>query len=289
VLVDRAGRVEVISPQPQRFHSPRLSPDGRRIALDISGATRDVWVLDRDDATLTRLTFEDGSHDPVWMPDGRSLLYAAIRANSVGIHRVRADGSGQRDSIVHLGVQFTANSVSPDGRDAMGVRVGDQTGSFDLVRIALGPTITTAPVLASPRFGEGFPTYSPDGNWIAYVSDESGRSEVYVRNRDGTARATVSAGGASEPVWSRDGREIFYRDLGSRWLWSAAISAAAAPGAAPRVTGRSRLFDVSEFDEASPHANYDVTPDGRFIFVRQPRASEIVYVQGWPRLVGGAR
>ncbi|MBA3889507.1 MAG: protein kinase [Gemmatimonadaceae bacterium] len=285
VLVDRTGRAETISGQPQRFHSPRVSPDGRRIAFDVSAATRDVWVLDRDDATLTRVTFDDGGHDPVWMPDGRELLYAAVRSSSVGVHRVRADGSGTRDSIVHLGVQFTANSVSPDGREVMGVRVGDATGTFDMVHVALGPTVATTPMLESPRFGEGFPMYSPDGRWIAYVSDESGRPEVYLRNRDGSTRATVSAGGGTEPVWSRSGGEIFYRDLDSRWLWSAAI----APGAAPRVTGRTRLFDISDFDEASPHANYDVTPDGRFVFVRQPRTSEIVYVQGWPGLVGARR
>jgi eukaryotic-like serine/threonine-protein kinase len=280
VRVDRNGQMQVIGGEPRRFHSPRVSPDGSRVAMDVTGEIRDVWVLHLRDGTYTRLTFDEDGHDPMWMPDGRSVLYATARGNSVGIHRIRVGGGSEADSILHRGAQITAHAATPDGRWAVAAELSE-LGEFDLVRVELEGDRRVTPLLAT-RFDEAFPTLSPDGRWLAYASDESGRPEVYVRELEGgSGRVIVSRNGGSEPVWSRDGREIFYRDLEASWLMSASVELRPEF----RVTSRVRLFDIGDLDAAAPHANYDVTPDGAFVFVRQPRVSELMYVQNWPELV----
>lgn len=129
---------------------------------------------------------------------------------------------------------------------------------------------------------ENYPALSPDGRWLADVSDESGRNEVYVRTFPGfTSKVQVSQDGGSEPVWARIGRELFYRSGGVAEPWL--VAAAVETSGEFRVTGRSRLFNVASYEFATPHANYDVFPDGRsFVMVRQGRpgqSAEIVYLQ----------
>jgi eukaryotic-like serine/threonine-protein kinase len=279
VRVDREGNMENIGGEPRRFHSPRVSPDGSKIAVDITSDIRDVAVLDLNDRTYTRITFDDDGHDPMWLPDGESILYAASRGGSTGVHRIALGGGQKADSIAHRGQQFTAHAVTPDGRSAIGAALSE-TGAFGLHSIDLADNGRLTPITHG-RFSEAWPTLSPDGQWLAYVSDETGRSEVYARRLvDGSRRVLISNNGGTEPVWSRDGREIFYRDNGSQWLHAARVTMS--PNV--QVISRTQLFGIADFESAGPHANYDVTPDGRFIFVRQPRASELIYIQNWPEL-----
>jgi serine/threonine-protein kinase len=280
VRVDRSGRLEVLTPQPGRYHNPRVSPDGRRIAVDNSGQTRDVWLLDLgDDRTMSRLSFENDGHDPMWMPDGRTVLYAHSSGTAIGIFRRRADGTGAAESLLVHGLQLTAHTASPGGDQVVAAGFG-ANGTFDLFAVNLRGERQASPVLVTP-FNDAYPALSPDGRWLAYSSDESGRSEVYVRPfPGGGAKVLVSANGGSEPVWSRNGRELYYRDGEPRL-----IAATVGPGTEFRVTGREPLFEVADYETSTPHANYDVTPDGRFIFVRQGRLSEIVYIQNWTALV----
>ena len=128
---------------------------------------------------------------------------------------------------------------------------------------------------------ETFVVASPDGRWYAYVSDHSGRPELYLRSLGGSdVQLQVSVDGASEPVWSRDGREIFYR-AGSKL-----VAAQLRLGDEPTVVARAELFNVSEYDAAAPHANYDVSPDGSwFVFARRGGANHIVVLQNVPELV----
>jgi serine/threonine-protein kinase len=280
VRVDRNGRLETLTDEPRRYHSPRVSPDGRRIVADFADQVRDVWVLDLRDRTMTRVSFDNDGHDPIWAPDGASVVYASRRGSGVGIVRRRADGSGEAESLLVRGLQLTAHSISPDGRVAIAVALGPN-GDFDLVTVPLVGQSRVEPLLDT-RFNEFFPAISPDGRWLAYVSDESGRSEVYVRAFPGTGgRLLISQNGGTEPQWSRDGRELYYRDFEGPSL--VAVSIVTRP--VPRVESRTRLFSVSDYETAAPHANYDVTPDGKFIFVRQGRLSEIVYLQDWVELV----
>ena len=134
--------------------------------------------------------------------------------------------------------------------------------------------------LVATEADESFVVPSPDNRWFAYVSDHSGRPEVYLRALGGSdVQLQVSVDGASEPVWSRDGTEIFYR-AGTKL-----VAAKLQLGSQPSVTSRTALFDVSEFDAAAPHANYDVSPDGSwFVFARRGGTNHIVVLQNVPEL-----
>jgi eukaryotic-like serine/threonine-protein kinase len=279
VRVDRNGRVEPIGAPQKRYHNPRLSPDGSRIATDISEERRDVWLLSLRDPTLTRISFDNDGHDPLWMPDGKSVIYSTARAGTIGAHRRRVDGSGGSDSLLHDGVQLSAHSITPDGKFAYAASLALR-GGYDIVRFNTSGG-KAEPVLATPFF-EQYPAVSPNGKWLAYVSDESGRAEVYVRPLETAAgRVQVSVDGGVEPVWSRDGRDLFYRHASEPNLLVAAI----ATSPELRVASRQMLFKVDDYESASPHANYDVTPDGKFIFVRTARAAELIYIQNWTELV----
>jgi Tol biopolymer transport system component len=155
---------------------------------------------------------------------------------------------------------------------------GAKGRGLDIVRIV--PRRASVDTLLGTEADETFVVASPDGRWYAYVSDHSGRPELYLRSLGGSdAQLQVSVDGASEPVWSRDGREIFYR------AGSSLIAAQLRLGEEPGVVTRAELFNVSEYDAAAPHANYDVSPDGSwFVFARRGSANHIVVLQNVPEL-----
>jgi serine/threonine-protein kinase len=275
-LVDRAGKADIVA-EGHRFHSPRFSPDGRRLAVDfIQQGSRDVWTLDLRQRTLARLSFEDDGHDPVWSPDGRWVAY--VHGN--GVWRRRADGSGTADSLFAQPGGVSALDFTPDGHGML-VALFAPMG-FDIGLASPGETDDPGPLLATP-FNEQFAAVSPDGRWLAYGSDETGRDEVYVRPfPEGGAKVLVSQGGGTEPRWSPDGRTLYY--FGQHDNLPHLIAATLVPGPERDLTVASRtpLFDVSEFEPASPHANYDVSADGgRFAMVHQGALSEMVFVLNW--------
>jgi serine/threonine-protein kinase len=282
VVVDRTGRARPLTSRRYRYHSPRVSPDGRLIATDITEAsTRNVWLFDRQDTSLTRFSFEHWGHDPMWLPDGRTVVFAADVGGSPGIFTRAADGSGAAESVLVVTDQLTAHSWGGPGR-VIAVVIGGS--GQDIVSVPLtGERRETTPVVATPYL-EQFPALSPDGRWLAYSSDESGRNEVYVRPFPGPGRRTIiSQNGGSEPVWARSGRELFYKaPAGEPMLISAALDLR---GEA-RVVERRALFTIGDYEGAAPHANYDVLPDGSgFVMIRQGRASELNVIQNWPEIV----
>jgi len=279
VRVARSGLATVLLATDRTYHNPRVSPDGRKISLDFTDQVRDVWLFDIADSTLTRFGFDSTAHDAVWTPDGRSLLFGAVRGANIGVFRRRLDSGSPAESVLVNGQQLTAHTVAPDGRIA--IAVGINGGAFDLVSVALDGSHREDTVLAT-RYNEGWPALSRDGHWLAYQSDESGRMEVYVRSYPAMgSKFQVSQNGGSEPIWSPDGRELFFRSGGAAepWLVSAAIEF----GASPRVRSRETLFSMASYEFATPHPDYDVFPDGRsFVMVRQGRpgqTSEVVYLQ----------
>jgi len=282
VTIDRTGRVTTLLDQPRSYHSPRVSPDGRRILFDFQENGRDVWLFNLRDTTLTRVTFENSGHDPTWLPDGQHLLYGVAQGNQIGIFRRNVDGSGVAESVLVAGAQITAHAVTPDGRTAIAAAFGggSTAADFDLIRVPLDGVGKPEKLLAT-RYFEGYPALSPDGRWLAYVSDETNRTEVYVRPlQGGGSKVLVSQNGGTEPVWARDGHTLFYRSLGPREQQM--IAASVENRAEFRVLSRTALFDVAEYEGATPHANYDVMPDGKsLVMVRMGRLSEFVYLQNW--------
>ena len=187
-----------------------------------------------------------------------------------------ADGSGVPDSILVGASAQTVGDFADSGR-VMSIVTG-LAGSFDLVLMPVAGG-TAQPFLAT-SFNEYYPDISPDGRWLAYVSDESGQNEVYVRPLAGPgAKVLISQSGGVEPLWSRNGRELFYRGTGREG--TPLIAAALQTTPELRVLSRTTLFDVSVYEGAIPHSNYDVGPDGKFVMVYQGRLSDMVVIQNW--------
>ncbi len=279
VLVDRDGRVTVVQDQPRAYHHPRFAPDGRRVALDITDAdSRDLWIVHLSDRRMSRLTVGETANDPYWSPDGRQLAYTAAPGSARSVFMRNADGSGTRDSVFGNENDYSSGTWFPDGR----MLVVSSALSAGLWAIPLGNTDEAARVAGS-RPTEAYPAFSRDGRWLAYVSAETGRQEVYVRPfPEPGGRIQVSVNGGSEPVWSADGREMFYReDAGPS---SRMIAAQVRTSPTFEVVDRVPLFDVSHYVSAEDHANYDVHPNGRsFVMIRSSQATQIQLILNWTR------
>ena len=256
VLVDSAGRRQPLLAERRAYGFPRYSPDGRRIAFTIaSGGSSDVWIHDIAAATTTRLTSGGSVNErPEWTPDGKRVLFRTDRANLSSIWWQPVDGSGAATPLVMSKSAPTYEAViTPDGA---AVVYQTDTSSSDLEYRRLAGDTTRKPVVATRAYEEAL-RLSPDGRWIAYSTDESGAYEVVVQPFPGPGpRTQVSTNGGVEPVWSRDGRRLFYR-TGRRVV---AASLTTVPQLA--VASRAELFDDVFLPATSPHANYDVSPDG---------------------------
>ncbi len=301
-LVDRAGASRLATQERHNYHHPMFSPDGSRLSTDYATTEgRNVWVLDLDEHTMSRATFEQDGHDATWTPDGRFLTYITpIRALAGRLALLRKPpgtaepaetlftgpnlsytGTWLRDgsALLTTGVELRRDTLRPDS-------LQPSTNS-DIGVLRNGGRGPLEPVVASP-FSEQFAAPSPDGRWLAFVSNQSGREEVYLRDlaKQGD-QVLVSDGGGVEPVWSPDGRELYYRENGADpYLVAAGI----ATTPAPRVLGRTRLFPISDVVSTNPHANYDVSPDGRtFAMVRRSPAARIMVIQNLPALVAKLR
>jgi Tol biopolymer transport system component len=231
-------------------------------------------VRDLDQGTLTRVSFEGDANDPVWTPDGRRVCYATAQAGVRGVRCRRAAGGSEAESVYVGPQETTAGVFTPDGRELILIQA-TPTGYQLLVHPAAGGQAAT--LLSSP-FELAWPALSPDGRWLAYVSSESGRYQVYVRPLKGEGdRVQVSADGGTEPVWSRDGRELYYVTEEN----GVTAVGVAATGSEFRTLGRTLLFTLPEMQTASPHANYDVDAAGRFAMVLRPAAGAVVMVLNW--------
>jgi WD40 repeat protein len=290
VQVSRDGVARRLIEERLNYHGPKFSPDGRLIALDNTGADgRDVWVFNREQQQLSRSTFDRDGHDAVWSRDGKMIYYLSQKSGTLGVYRVRPGGGGKADSVfANQSNGYTGIPVGAgDTLVTVGTEMNGRSGT-DIALIHVGPPGRIEPLFASP-FDEGWAMPSPDGKWLAFASDESGRQEVYLHpmSLDGV-KLQVSIDGGGEPVWAANGRELFYRRLtgGTAHLVAAELSLAPEP----RVLKRTTLFDASEYEPAQPHVNYDVAPDGQsFVMLRRSPSTHIMVIQNVQDLVRRAQ
>ncbi len=210
VWVDRAAREEPLAAPPRAYRQPRLSPDGTRIAVSIQDQEQDTWMWDLPRATLTRLTSAPGvDWFPLWTPDGRRIVFSSGEGSSIGLFWMPADGTGKPERLTSGGFNY-ATGLSPDGTHVVFSQI-TQTARGDVLTVSLEGDHRVQPLLQTP-FDEQEGTISPDGCWIAYESDNSGRSEIYVRPFPAIAGGQwqVSTAGGRRPLWARDGQELFY-------------------------------------------------------------------------------
>ena len=201
------------------YRDPALSPDGKRLAVSIkgSGNSQDIWVIDLQRQTKTRLTFGPSrAASPVWSPDGKWIYYRIfVQANTSSIVRRASDGTGTEETVLSIpGFTAVPASLSPDGK-YLAYLQGDQkyfASRFDVWALPLFGDRKPFPLVTSPANEIG-PQFSPDGKWLAYMSNESGPYEIYIRPFPGPGgKYQVSNGGAVIPQWRADGRELFFKD-----------------------------------------------------------------------------
>ena len=260
VWVDRRGQARplIADEEPRLFRQPRLSPDGHQLAISVGGGNDDVWVYDLTREVLSRFTSAANHIFPGWTPDGMRVVF--FRSDSAQILWRPADRGGPEETILAGASEILVpHSWSPDGRVLLYTQTRPSTG-WDIWALDLGDR-TTRPILQTP-FADTTPMLSPDGRWMAYTSDESGGSEIYVQPFPGDGRRSrISRDGGTEPLWAKKGNELFFRQ-GDRLMMVTVTSGGAQNRPQP-------LFDLPRWDGQSNRTNYDVTADGdRFVMVR---------------------
>jgi len=262
--VQGTQRLEPLLAKPDVYRYPRLSPDGRRLAV----STQDVWTYDLERDIFTRLTFtESNASDPVWTPDGQYIVYHGVE----GLFWIRSDGSGKPQPLTQAKNGHYPSSFTPDGKRLAFHELTSTTGTdvwtLPVENDGTGLRAGKPELFLQTAFNERNASFSPDGRWLAYASDESGRLEVYVSGfPDKSGKWQISNGGGLYPIFSRDGRNLFYRTADNQIM-----------AAAYRASGDSfrpekpRLWSATKIaDSGLSGTNFDVSPDGTRIAALLP-------------------
>jgi serine/threonine protein kinase/Tol biopolymer transport system component len=267
VWVSRNGTEEPVAAPPRAYIFPRISPDGGRVAVDIRGQESQIWLYDLNRGTLTRLTFEGSlSLSATWTPDGKRLAVQSNKEGPLNIFLKPADGSSGLERLTTSEFLQFPMSWSPDGQ-LLAFGEIDPNSGYDIWVLRLSDH-KAQPFLRT-QYNESVPRFSPDGHWLAYVSDESGRWEVYVQPYPGPGgKWQISTEGGMEPTWNPKGGELFYR-LGDKMM---SVSVAIEPtfkAGKPRV-----LFEKHYEPTPATGPNYDLSPDGQRFLMLKPSDQE---------------
>jgi Tol biopolymer transport system component len=282
IWIDRNGKVELIPAPPRNYQVADLSPDGRQIAAEIGSNTTDLWIYNLDRGNLTRISSEGSSQVPVWTPDGKRVAYRATREGKRSIYWRAADGSGTEEPLTGGPDQYAPTSWSNDGKELAFWAISPDTG-IDIWILDIGnkPSSTvTSQNTPNPHpfiqtlFYEVYPKFSPDGRWLAYNSNKSGRYEVYLTSYpDSEKEWTVSIDGGIYPIWAPGSRELFYKS------GSDLMTVDIQPGAELKLGKPKILFETAA-------EVYDISADGKHFLGIQPiepahDATHISIVLNW--------
>ena len=261
--MDRSGKGQTVRDKLHVHRGLRLSPDGLRIAMGIREAGRapDVWILNLARGSLSPLTHGPASNfDPIWTPDGKRVIYVSARP-IFDVYSRSTDGSGDEEVVLTGSSDKYPESVTPDGHTLL-FSTSASVDDEDLWVAPLATPKEAKPFLAT-KFYESDATFSPDSRWIAYQSGESGKAEIYVRDFPaGRNRFQVSTDGGFEPVWARNGKELFYRS--GKKLISVPVKLGA-----DFVPGPPKVLFQGDFAVGGQVPAYDVSPDGQHFYFLQ--------------------
>jgi Tol biopolymer transport system component len=271
--MDREGKFTPLRETPGNYNNLALSPDGKRLALDIvDGGRRDIWVYEWERDTLTRLTFAGVANSfPVWTPDGQRIVYSSQeKVGSTNLWWIRADGAGDAQRLTEgKSVQY-ARSWRPDGKV---LAFNQLNPNYDIMTVPIEGDEKSGWKPGEPKaflsnpFIVQSPAFSPDGRWLAYHSTESGPLEVYVRPFPGPGgKWQISTGGGVTPKWSHNGKELFYRTADSKIM----VVSYTASGDSFHA-GKPQLWSPGQFTDRGATYNFDLHPDGkRFAVLKTP-------------------
>jgi hypothetical protein len=263
--VDRQGNATPVGAKPTSLYGARVSADGTRIAYSEYHVAKDIWVFDTVRGTIDRQTYEGQNMFPIWAPDDSRLAFRSDRSGPIGVFLTEGLNS-RLASALTPGPLDTPGSWTPDGRElafGRGFPLGGSANS-DILVVSVDRPQDARPLLNTAS-NERYPEFSPDGKWLAYCSDETGRFELYVQPYPGPGRrVTVTSEGAFEPAWSRESNELFYR-IGTRMM-SVRFSIAGNEFVPEKPV---LLFDLpAAGGGADVRSQYDTAPGGRFLMIQ---------------------
>jgi serine/threonine-protein kinase len=279
VWVDQKGNAQPITSRKAPFVAPRLSPDGKRIAYQTFGTESRVWIYDISRGTVSRLTGEGKATWPIWAPDGKRVAFNWCKFGQPNLYWQPADGSQPMERLATSEYTQSPGSFPPDGATLAFMQAHPEKPGWDINLLDLKSRRITS--FLNSKSNETYPELSPDGHWIAYVSNESGQDEVYVRSISGPGgKWPISTEGGVEPLWARNGSQLFYRWDNQVWAVDVRTDGGFSPSK-PRL-----LFKV-QFGRTAPIRNWDISLDGqRFLMVKgeEPKlqpVTELILVQNW--------
>jgi predicted Ser/Thr protein kinase len=270
VWVDRQAKATPLPLPPRSYLFPRISPDGKQLAFEVEGVNHDLYAYDPDRGVTTKMTTDGVSHAPVWTPDGKRLAFRSWKAGTMTMWWMPSDRSGPEERLTTVGARQNVVSFSPDGRYMSYTQMEPGMGT-GIWMLPLQGDRTPQPFVRA-KFMEGSGRFSPDGRWVAYCSNESGRAEVYVQPWPGPGpKIQISSEGGDDPIWSRDGKELFYRN-GDQMMVVAVSTQPTFRASKPRLLWEGKYSHGMSSSCGMPgttSANYDVTGDGqRFLMVK---------------------
>jgi Tol biopolymer transport system component len=261
----------------------RISPDGQRLVYtSVIGGAGSVFVFDLQQQVARRLTFTNPGGYPIWSSDGARVTYGSTSI-APGLLSIAADGTGREERLTSSENRQVPESWSPDGRTLLLTELAPETG-WDIWRLAIdGEAAPKLTPFLNTRSAETSPMFSPDGRWVAYTSDESGRAEVYVQSfAPGGGKWQVSSDGGLQPVWASDGRALFFGRTvsGTQLLMSANVDV----GGSLTFHMPKQLVDSTAYNFTGPMRSWDVFPDGKHFLVNKasvPRATQLYVLTDW--------